>query len=155
MAKPYIIRDATIADAHRIAPLLREQDKIEIMAASGETPEVVLPRAFLGSKGTVVTMETLDGSPVLIGGARPYAPNVGTIWMVGTPLLKLYAFRYAREAHRYIAKLHEQYPVLWNTVWADNDLHIKWLTFMRFSFLRRVQLRGHTFIEFARHTNVR
>ena len=36
--KPFLIRDAVMDDARRIAPLLREKDKREIEAASGNTP---------------------------------------------------------------------------------------------------------------------
>jgi hypothetical protein len=142
-------------DARRIAPLLREQDRFEILTASGEDPEVVLPRALNGSKGIVTFVETPGGDPILISGARPSHPNAAVIWMVGTPLLKTIAFRYAREAHRYVDEWHQQYPLLWNTAWAGNDLHLKWLKFMRFSFIRRVQYRGQPFIEFARLQHVR
>lgn len=149
--KPYIVRPATMDDAHRIAPLLREQDRVECLAASGLPPEVVIPRAFAAPKGIVNFVETPNGEPILIKGVRPSAPNIGIIWMVGTPLLEQHAYRLAREAHRYMNEWHKKFPLMWNTAWVDNDLHVRWLKFMRFSFLRRYLHRGHTFIEFARH----
>jgi hypothetical protein len=153
--KPYIVRDATMDDAHNIAPILRLQDRIEVLAASGQPPEVVLPRAFVAPKGNVIFAETLTGDPILIAGIRPTHTHAAALWMVGTPLLEQFAFRYAREAHRAVKRWHKQYPILWNTAWADNDLHVRWLKFMRFTLLRRISVRGHTFIEFASYKHVR
>lgn len=154
--KPYIVRPATMDDAHRIAPLLRQQDKVEVLAASGEMPEVVIPRAMRPPEGIVMFAETREKEPILIAGVRPFAPGVGTIWMVGTPLMeKRFGWALAREARKAVAEWHRVFPLMWNTAWAENDLHVRWLQFMGFSLLRRVQLRGFTFIEFARYKHVR
>ena len=155
--KPFVVRQATVDDAHKIAPMLREQDRREVLAASGYTPEVVLPTAFTieGDKD-IIFAETVDGDPILIAGVRETQPRIGAIWMVGTPLIEQYAFRYARHARRKVDKeWHAKWPCLWNMAWADNDLHVRWLEYMGFKFLRRVEHRGHSFIEFARHKNVR
>lgn len=155
--KPYVVRQATLDDAIKIAPMLREQDRREVLAASGEMPEAVLPRSFgdIAADGDVIFAETTDGDPILIAGVRETQPRIGAIWMIGTPLLEDYAFRYARSARRKTNEWHKRWPLLWNMAWADNDLHVRWLQFMGFTLLRRVEHRGHTFIEFARHRHVR
>ena len=150
LVKPYIIRAAVVDDALKSAPLLREKDKREIAAASGNTPEVSLLLALAG-KGEVVTAETTDGDPIIIGGVRPTHPKVGAIWMLGTPLLEQYAIPQMREAKRWIERWHETYPLLWNAAWEDNDLHVRWLSMLGFNFIRRYPHRGHNFIEFAKH----
>lgn len=150
----YIVRAATVGDALRIAPLLRKKDRREIQAASGKSPGAVLPLAFAAPGADVIYAETCDGEPILIAGVNPTAPKVAAVWMVGTRLLEDYAFPFTRQALRKVYEWHKTYPLLWNQAWADNDLHVQWLTFMGFSFLRRVDRRGYPFIEFARLRNV-
>lgn len=152
--RPYIVRSATVGDALRIAPLLRKKDRREVQAASGKSPGAVLPLAFAAPKADVIYAATRDGDPILIAGVNPITANVGCIWMLGTPLLETYAFPLTREALKKVNEWHETFPLLCNTAWEENDLHIKWLKFMGFIFLGRVQRRGYTFIEFARHRDV-
>lgn len=152
--KSYIVRAATVGDALRIAPILRKKDRLEVQAASGKSPGVVLPLAFAAPGADVIYATTRDGAPILIAGITPTAPNVAAIWMLGTNLLEDYAFPFTREALRKVNEWHKTYPLLWNRAWEGNDLHVKWLRFMGFTFLRRFDLRGYPFIEFARHRNV-
>lgn len=147
----YIIRPATPADAKRIAPILREQDHIEVMAASGRTPEAAILPALSVPGAETIFAETVNGDPILIGGVLPWHSNVGCIWMLATPLLERFAVATVKEARRKIAGWHTTYPVLGNMTWAENDLHLRFLRFMGFRLLRRVEVRGTTFIEFAKH----
>lgn len=137
-------------DAQRIAPLLREKDKREIEVVSGLNPEASLPRAF-DLPGERIIAETSNGDPILIGGAHPTHPKVAAaIWMLGTPLLEHYALPSVRTALRYIERWHQTYPLLWNRALEANDLHVRWLKLLGFSFIRRVDIRGFPFIEFVR-----
>lgn len=150
-----IVRPATKADARKIAPLLRRQDRREIKAASGRLPGASLALAFdLPGARSIIFAETSDGDPILIAGVRETQPNVGAIWMLGTPLLEDYAFRFPRMAKRQVTEWHKQWPLLWNMAMEGNSLHMRWLQFMGFKFLRRLPHRGHTFIEFARLQHV-
>lgn len=149
----YVIRPAVMDDAQRIAPLLREKDVREIAAASGLTPEVSLFLAFVGP-GERVIAETPNGDPILIGGIKPTHANAAAIWMLATPLLEQYALPSVRMTRRWIDEWHKTYPLLWNRAWEDNDLHVRWLKALGFSFIRRMPVRGNTFIEFARLRNV-
>lgn len=136
-------------DARRIAPLLRNHDRIEIEAASGTTPEAALAFSML-APGDTVFAETREGDPIMIAGVCRSHPHAATIWMVGTPLLERYALQSVRVGLRLIERWHETFPVLWNMAWEDNDLHVRWLKLLGFTFLRRLDVRGNTFIEFAR-----
>ena len=148
--KPFLIRDAVMDDARRIAPLLREKDKREIEAASGNPPEVSLAQAF-AAPGHIVIAETTDRDPILLAGVAPTHPRVAAVWMLGTPLLERYALPQIREGRRLIERWHETYPLLWNAAWEDNFLHVRWLRILGFHFIRRFPHRGNTFVEFARH----
>lgn len=155
MARSFVLRDATREDARRIAPLLREKDVREIEVVSGRDPEASLLSAF-DMPGEIVFAETTaDRSPILIAGVHQTHPNVGAIWMLGTPLLESYALGSVRESLRMIAVWHLDYPLLWNRALESNALHVRWLRLLGFSFLRRVIIRGNPFLEIVRHHHVR
>lgn len=149
----YIIRPAVMDDAQRIAPLLREKDVREIAAASGLTPEVSLFLAFIGP-GERVIAETPNGEPILIGGIKPTHAKAAAIWMLATPLLEQYALPSVRTTRRWLDEWHKTYPLLWNRAWEGNDLHVRWLQMLGFSFISREHVRGHSFIQFARLKHV-
>lgn len=151
VAEPYVIREASREDAQRIAPLLRDKDRQEIETASGLIPEVYLPQAFT-LPGEKLIAETASGKPIMIAGVHPTHSSIAaTIWLVGTPLLEAYALPSVRMSLRRIERWHRTYPLLWNQALESNDLHVRWLRLLGFSFLRRVEHRGSQFLEFARH----
>lgn len=146
----YVLRAATPQDALRIAPLLRDKDKLEAEVVAGTTPEAAL-LASLAAPGEVLFAETADDHrPILICGVAPTHPKAAAIWMLGTPLIEQYAIPSVRESMRWISGWHENYPLLWNRALEANDLHLRWLELLGFSFLRRVFIRGVPFIEFAK-----
>lgn len=153
---PFTTRPATIDDAHRIALLLREKDRREVEAISGEDPVAILPRAFTvdGPAGEILFAETVNSKdPILIGGVRP-TPDQGVgssaVWMVGTPLLERYNFALAREARRHVDMWSKTYRRLWNTAWEGNALHVEWLRFLGFTITGRFEHRGLPFIHFEK-----
>lgn len=155
MTVPYIIREATPADADRIAPLLREKDRREVEAITGECPEAILPRSFVAEPPCkVLFAETAESKqPILIGGVRSTPDHGATsaaVWMVGTPLLERYSFTLAREARRYVDAWGRSYHRLWNTAWEGNDLHVEWLRFLGFTITGRFEHRGLPFITFEK-----
>lgn len=149
----YVLRAATPADAFRIAPLLREKDKLEIDVLSGTSPSAAL-LASLEQPGEVLFAETAgDHRPILICGVAPTHPKAAAaaaIWMLGTPLIEQYALASVRDARRSIERWHDTYPLLWNRALEANTLHLRWLKLLGFSFIRRVPVRGFSFIEFAK-----
>jgi hypothetical protein len=149
----YVIRPAVPADAGRIATLLRKQDRIECIAASGQPPEVGLPAAFSVLGHDIIFAETKNGDPILIAGTSPFPgpPGIGVIWMLATPLLERFPKSFIREGKAWIEKQHDKYPALCNWTWAENDLHVRFLRFMGFAFGKPVQVRGTTFLPFERH----
>lgn len=149
----YTLRPATAADIVRIAPLLRDEDKREVEIASGHPPEVSLPRSFgLPGSVTLYAEERSTGRPLMIGGTVPIIPSlIGAVWMLATPAALDHRIAMVRDTRAQIERWHEQYPLLFNCVWAGNATHVNWLRAMGFSLVRRVELRKQPFIEFARH----
>jgi len=60
---------------------------------------------------------------------------------------------FLKESKAQLAKLHEQYPVLFNVVDARNEVHVRWLRYMGFTFIRKHPNwgpEGRLFYEFVR-----
>jgi hypothetical protein len=125
-----------------------------VRALTGLPPEVVLDQCVAASDQCWVGC-TDDNTPALIWGTQPVfeVPEVGWIWMVGTDLMLQHRYEFLTKARVHIRLAHERYPILTNHVDARNEVHIKWLRFMGFSFLRRIErwgAEGRPFLEFAR-----
>lgn len=149
------LRKATVEDAINIAPRLRAEDRAEIIAATGLPPEIVLPLGMTPDRETYVAgvIERPD-SPEIIFGVDPVPgePEIGVIWMVSTPVIFDYPQRFAAVSGEMISRLHEMYPLLTNFIDERNTRHIRWLKWLGFKMLRRIEQFGpesRPFIEFA------
>lgn len=147
-------RPATRDDVRYMAPRLRAADRAEVRAYTGLPPEVVLEQCLDASDQCWVGCHN-DGEPAVLWGTQPVyqVPEVGWIWMVCTDLILQHKYEFLTQARAHLPLAHARYPILTNHVDARNTVHIKWLRFMGFSFLRRVERWGAEsipFYEFAR-----
>lgn len=152
----YSIRPATQSDMLRIAPLLREADKNEIAAASGRTPEAALLNALSLPGECWHVSEQKSGDPILVCGLIPFTDLTAAVWMLATPILSAHGLPFLRACRGWVDEWNAQYPLLFNSVDARNDLHIRWLRWLGFIFISRAAsgVNGENFIEFVRHKNV-
>lgn len=152
--KPTFVRQATPADALDIAERLREEDRAEILAATGLDPRLALPAGVQGG-GFVLTagVESI-GRPEILFGVDPVAdcPEVGVAWMVSTPAIYDYPVEVAVRSRELHNLFHQRYELLTNYMDERNTRHRKWLSWLGFKFIRRVESFGaenRPFIEFA------
>lgn len=148
------IRKATLRDAVRVAPLLRQADRDECLAFLGLPPELILPINISQSDDTWAMVND-DGEPFGLFGVSPVHtfPEVGIVWMCSTPELVRYKRELIQQAPEVLNRLHARYPLLTNHIDARNKAHIQWLKRMGFSFLRELPEFGvekRPFYEFAR-----
>lgn len=150
---PDYIRDATIDDIEYLSSRLRKADIAECYAASGADPKVAL---CIGLEfGDITkTMIAPDGEPLgMFGVGQSHIPEAGVIWMVATDKLAQYQIKFLRLNKPVIETLQQQYLALFNFVDARNELHIKWLRWMGFTFINRHEHWGfekRPFFEFVR-----
>ncbi|GGX91190.1 hypothetical protein GCM10007160_18350 [Litchfieldella qijiaojingensis] len=149
---PTTVRLATEADALSLAPRLRKADRKEIEAAD-RTPEEALLAGVRSPDPTYVAVDEEDVPHIIFGTAPSPDPILGFVWMMATPAIRLCWVRLLRETPQWIDRLSEDYSILANVVHADNSVHIRWLKWAGFIFLRKVQFNGESFYEFARVTN--
>ena len=145
------MRMSTLSDVEYLAPRLRFGDKQEILASLGLTPLDGLKLSF-GNSTLCLTIVNLKGLPVGIFGIADLGSLVGGIWMLGSDDLAGIQIAFLKECKKVIHLLNKKYKILWNYVDCRNELHIKWLRWCGFKFLRKTNygVLQKPFYEFIR-----
>jgi hypothetical protein len=148
-------RLTTLEDIKYLAPRLRQEDKQEILAGSGLTPYEAL---HIGFKNAVIVFTIFNpkNKPVGIFGVDDVGNGIGAIWLLATKDLAKIQIAFLKECREVIKFLNTKYKILWNFVDCRNQLHIKWLKWCGFKFLRKTN-RGvlqKPFYEIIRINNV-
>jgi hypothetical protein len=138
-----------------IAENLRPADLAEIQATLGEDVDpfwALFESWDFSLRAWLIVDET--NLPIGIFGVAPFtAPKIGTAWLLGTPGMETAAMSVLRQTRRYVAEMHEIYPVLWANVDARNELSMKWLAWAGFSIIDANPAFGpqkRLFLEFLR-----
>jgi hypothetical protein len=147
-------KPASVDDVIYIAKRLRPADHGECDALFALPPELVLPQAASAGR-PVWTFHSTEGEPVGVFGVDSVieVPMLGTIWMVSTPEINNHKREFLVKSRPVVDLLNEQFPVLTNLMDKRNTLHRRWLQWLGFVFIRRIEkwgARSLPFIEFAR-----
>ena len=145
----------TLEDIKYLAPRLRQEDKQEILAGSGLTPYEAL---LIGFKNSVIVFTIFNpkNKPVGIFGINNCGNDIGVIWLLATKDLAKIQIAFLKQCREVVKFLNTKYKILWNFVDCRNQLHIKWLRWCGFKFIRKLN-RGvlqKPFYEIIRINNV-
>ena len=83
--------------------------------------------------------------------------EVGAIWLLGTDAITNdIPTAFLRHSKRFLPFLTEPYDMVCNIVDKRNEVHIKWIKWLGFSFIRELNYgpKDLPFYEFARLNNV-
>jgi hypothetical protein len=119
---------------------------------TGVAAKLALPESVRNSRMTW-TLYAEDELAGLLGIQDTAVPEIGIVWMLCTPLIERYPFTFLRDAREILPVVHTLHPIVTNQVDVRNTVHIRWLQWMGFTFLRRIERWGaesRPFIEFAR-----
>ena len=146
-----IVRDSFPTDPAALAPRLRKADLAELQAVASVAPLDALVASLEASVRPLTVV--LDDQPIAMFGAVPMEgePATAAVWLLGTDDLLEIKWQFLRESKRWLKEIHGPYALLWNYVDARNEVHIKWLQWMGFSFLCREEkfgVEGRPFYEF-------
>ena len=148
---------STMLHAAYLSKCLREADLKEIKALGCRNSYQALMMGYLSSRPYCYTA-LRDNMPVCMFGVVPEEnPKFGRIWFLGSdeltnkkidPMLLVF-LRWSRD---FFPTLVEPYTAVGNIVHSENDVHIKWLEWLGFKFIRNVQAGPYNeiFIEFAK-----
>ena len=134
-------------DCNYLADRLRYEDKREILDATGLTPYGGLIKSYVSSE-VCFTIVDKDDVPVGMFGVS----KRGAIWLLASEEIFRIRFSFLRESRKVVDFLNKQYPTLWNFVDSRNELHIRWLKWCGFKFLRKIKygVSQKPFYEFIR-----
>ena len=158
MDKNQLLTPTTVQDIDYIAPRLRTADYQECLAATGKEPLGVLHHGL--SLGDIsLTLRAPSGERVGLCGVVPCRAmkEAGVVWMVATDDIYQHQMTFLRNSKRALQDLSQDYLVLFNCVDARNEVHIKWLQWMGFTFINKHEKYGaekRLFYEFVRINNV-
>ncbi len=148
-------RPALITDCDELAPRMRTQDAKEVWHSHGLTPLEALVFSFEKAEESFSIIH--DGQVIGMFGVGQVTPNIGIPWLLGSDELPKIAREFIPQSREWIAKVHERYDLLFNFVYANNTTSIRWLKWLGFNFIRRIDDFGVNpapFIEFARHKGI-
>lgn len=144
------VRRATRKDAVDLAKRLREADLREIQAVGRSSAEEALLAGIASPDPCYVAVDE-EGVPHVIFGTHPSDdPLLGFIWMMASDHLKTNWVQVLRETRPWLERMRGHYRILANAVYAENSVHIRWLRWAGFTFLREFEFNGRRFYEFAK-----
>lgn len=139
-----------------LAVVLRPEDVEEIDAASGLSPEEALRMSYTLSDECITVWDVDE--PIAIFGYKVTIPDVcAVVWMLGSPKIFEHRIEFLKRSNFWVDYIHKKVPLLYNMVYHKNTVHIKWLRWLGFVFVQRIEnagVKGQPFIEFARLKNV-
>lgn len=147
-----IVTPSTLADARELEPLLRPEDRREVEDMSGK-PAIrnLLVGVMAGSPS--FTLRTHEGAMVGIVSAIPVGTGGAVIGMVGTPEIEKVSTAFLRGSRDVLAMIDQYHGTLFNVCDARNEVHVRWLRWLGFHFIRKIDRHGAKGIpvyEFAR-----
>jgi hypothetical protein len=143
-SKPFI-RLTVPSDIQELSLTMRQEDREEVFHSSGGTPLSALTRG-LSASHTCHTIEW-NNKVVAIFGVGGVLGSWGSPWMLGTDDLRR-CWSLLRECREILKGYLEDYKYLSNACWSKNDVHIKWIKWLGFTFEGSDIRNGETFLHF-------
>jgi len=146
---------ATEDDAIALAKKLRQEDIDEVKANSNLSPEEAL---VIGIKNSELPIGIYyNDECVSIFGVVPVYKSA-LIWLLASEdAFKYLKIPFLRNNKELVNFLNKKHTVLYNFVDARNKVHIKWLKWLGFIFINKIEKFGfeqRPFYEFVRLNNV-
>lgn len=151
------VRPSILEDIDTVAQDMRLEDIAEVDAAGGGTPYEGLKHGFDDSDECFTIVKNNNLAVGMFGYKVTYPGICGVVWMLATNQLARHKYSFVRQTGQWLEHMHHHAPLLYNLVDARNLMHIKWLEWSGFNFVRRHDLFGPKnlpFIEFVRLRHV-
>ena len=124
---------------------LRDDERREVEQTMGlHAPVAVLQSYYNSAYGSVVYFHDGHGKAAGVAGVTP--ENI--IWMLCTPVIETKPHTFVRQAKRWLESLPN--PYVYNHADMRNDVHIKLLKFMGFTFIQYYVKNGVPLISFIK-----
>jgi stage V sporulation protein SpoVS len=123
---------STEDDARELAPLLRAEDRAEVLAL-GVAPVDGLLQSLAAAREAWTYRD--DGRIICMAGVAPLSliGSTGIPWLLGSPLVVAHRRAFMVETRRMVARWLDWFPVLRNVVDARYQAAIRWLRWLGFT----------------------
>lgn len=140
-------------DMRHIIDNMRKED-IDELIASGTTPQDAIYDGYYKSHPCLTVIDPKSGEPGVMMGVVRRGFGLDLIWLLGTDSIEHNAVGFAKQSRPILKYLYYTTGSLgfYNYTHHANTLHHKWLKWLGFKFIRKVQLgpNGEDFYEFVR-----
>lgn len=132
----YGVREKDEEAIRYILEHLREEDRHEAIVQCGENYIEKIIQDIKKSKGFfIIGKRKADDTPVCMGGCETSDENgIGVVWLLSTPEVVNHQICLLKHIKRFIHDFDEDYWMLFNTLYKENELAKKWLTRFGFRF---------------------
>ena len=132
------MRGATLDDCYDLAPKLRKEDLKEIKANANIQPKDALIKGFQLSEVPVAIFNDKEEIVCMLGCCPTDIRSTAIVWLLASDDLKKdIPYRFLKHSRGVTEIFQKRYPVLYNFVDARNTLHIKWLKWCGFTFIKK------------------
>lgn len=140
-------------EVRKLGLLMREADKREVFASSGEDPITALEASVEASDQ--VWMFFGDGEPLCISGVAPITESIGAPWLLCTDKIhEVEKKTFWMCSKELMNVFQEHYHVLTNYVDVRNEVAARWLQGLGFEEKETIPY-GHSRLPFTRFEYVR
>jgi hypothetical protein len=149
------VRKSIVPDIHEVAQTMRPEDVAEVYAGSGDSPHKALVKGYLHSTECFTLVK--GGKLGMFGYVKAKDEPCAAVWMLASTNLLKHKWAFLRQSREWVDYMQAQSPVLFNCVDQRNEVHISWLDWLGFRFVRTIPQYGHQklpFIEFVRIKHV-
>lgn len=152
---PHVVR-TELRDCIHLCSEVRQADRDEVRAASGGTVLNALVNGFhLSSQCWTLKIRE---DPIAMFGVAPVDGSAyGSIWLLGSDRIQRVKWHFLRESRPWLRRLMHGYDSVGNVVDKRNTVHIRWLEWLGFTFVREIPAFGHEgrpFLEFIKLSHV-
>ena len=146
-----VIKPSVFNDCLYVTDNLREADWREISANADSVPESVKTSWIMTPKPLTVDV---NGVPAAICGVVPVTEGVGCIWLVGTDQIKFASRPFLRISRELVARGTQGYSLVFNYMDERNTAHVRWVSWLGFTFIKRHERFGRSKIPFLEFVGI-
>lgn len=124
---------------------MRPADREEVWAAGRKTPAGAL--VYSMRKSSHAWTALIDGRPEVMFGVGDVnvLAGIGAPWLLGTDAIETHAVAFIRYSVEFRGQLLSRYQILRNYVDERNTVAVRWLQWVGFTLLDRVEFNGVSF----------
>lgn len=139
------VRSAEYGDGHAILPNLREADKMEMEAATGDVSGQTL-EAGIKDCDECWIME-IEDETIAIYGYRASEGKSAYVWLMGTDKINDVSWQFLRSTRNTTNYVADKFDSLWSLADIRNTKHQEWYEWMGFKVLSQLKAgpSGKTF----------